>query len=247
MEGEAQVFLTGHLLHVNEGPSQSEGSGQGKFVGPPPVAPPPIFGAGPLIYVLVNGLLLSIPLSLVLILLTQEPAGMVPGSSPSPLPTGTANLTPEQIQRAICALTGDCDPQPDTGGICLPPPTPPPTDQCDGDEPLEGETDYQVNNPNDPSDTITDIDRIKGGILWEVKTATFAIDVESWVRKQIRDKFYRYLRARQYLSCYENAPIGFEFQGSTGIDLTFKSPIKAEVQRLRIENPGVDILLRFLP
>ncbi|MFB7761754.1 hypothetical protein [Streptomyces xiamenensis] len=38
--------------------------------------------------------------------------------------------------------------------------------------PREGDTDYIVDDPNNWSDTITDIDRIEDGTLWEEKTAT---------------------------------------------------------------------------
>ncbi|MEN9225149.1 MAG: hypothetical protein Q6M54_06740 [Thermostichus sp. DRC_bins_24] len=194
----------------------------------------------------------AVPVAVGFLVLAILDAGVAdtPGlQTGDPIPPDFA-LRLEQVQQEIGKLVGEEDEEPrpaPSGGSGNCPPTPTPTEQCDGDGPLEGETDYQVNNPNDPSDTITDIDRIEGGILWEVKTAIFAIDIERWVREKIRNKFYRYLRARQYLSCYENAPIGFEFQGSTGIDPIFKSMIEAEVQRLRIENPGVNILLRFLP
>lgn len=43
---------------------------------------------------------------------------------------------------------------------------------------------FVVDNPNDLSDTITDIDRVQDGTLWEEKTATGQdprMETERWV------------------------------------------------------------------
>jgi RHS repeat-associated protein len=111
---------------------------------------------------------------------------------------------------------------------------------------LEGATDYQVFDPADPGRTITDIDRIENGTLWEEKSATNAQNPTSWIQKQVVGKFYRYLEARQYLPGYENAPIGFDFT-SSNIDPTFRAQIENAIAELQQANPSVQIETRFAP
>ena len=80
--------------------------------------------------------------------------------------------------------------------------------------PEEGDTNYVVDNPNDLSETITDIDRIQDGTLWEEKTATGQdprINIQSWVQKNVTGKLDSYVRARQYMPGYERAPLGLDF------------------------------------
>lgn len=77
------------------------------------------------------------------------------------------------------------------------------------------------------------------------KTAQSALDINDWVDKNIRRKFGRYLEARQYLPCYEDATIGFDFLKPV-TDPVFKVAVEAEVARLRIENPNVTILLNII-
>ncbi|MGO4755328.1 RHS repeat-associated core domain-containing protein, partial [Streptomyces sp. 2MCAF27] len=80
--------------------------------------------------------------------------------------------------------------------------------------PVEGDTNYIVDNPDDWSDTITDIDKIQDGVLWEEKTATGQnpnMKVEPWVNKHVFKKLDSYLRARTHLEGWENAPIGLHF------------------------------------
>lgn len=107
---------------------------------------------------------------------------------------------------------------------------------------LEGQTDVQIDNPNDPSDTITDIDRIENGVLWEEKSATNAGNPSAWIAKHIDKKFNSYLRAQQYMEGYEDAPIGFNFTES-GVDPDFKAQVEARIEQLQAENPEVDIRL----
>ncbi|MGO4430898.1 hypothetical protein AB4Z54_72045, partial [Streptomyces sp. MCAF7] len=59
-----------------------------------------------------------------------------------------------------------------------------------------------MDNPDDWSDTITDIDKIQDGVLWEEKTATGQnpnMKVEPWVNKHVFKKLDSYLRARTHL------------------------------------------------
>ena len=75
----------------------------------------------------------------------------------------------------------------------------------------EGDTNYVVDNPNELSYTVTDIDRIQDGTLWEEKTATGQdprMNIQSWVQKNVAGKLDSYLRARQYLPGYEQAHWG---------------------------------------
>ncbi|HUB69610.1 MAG TPA: RHS repeat-associated core domain-containing protein [Acidimicrobiales bacterium] len=111
---------------------------------------------------------------------------------------------------------------------------------------LDGATNYQVNDPADPGRTITDIDRIEDGTLWEEKSATNAPDPEQWIQKQVVNKFYSYLDARQYLPGYENAPIGFDFT-SSGADPAFQAQVDQAIENLRAANPGVTIKLQWAP
>ncbi|MDN3241312.1 hypothetical protein [Glycomyces tritici] len=112
------------------------------------------------------------------------------------------------------------------------------------EENLEGEVDTPINNPNDPSDTITDIDRVKDGVLWEEKSATSAGDTGKWVDKHIEKKFNAYLRAQQYMKGYEDAPIGFKFT-EPNADPAFKSAVEAKIAELQAQNPDVDIRLEW--
>ncbi|MGI5207880.1 hypothetical protein ACQEU6_40690 [Spirillospora sp. CA-108201] len=109
---------------------------------------------------------------------------------------------------------------------------------------LEGQRDYVVDDPAVPGRTITDIDRIQGGVLWEEKSATHASDVGRWVAKHIDKKFSSYLDARQYIVGYEQAPIGFHFT-SPGADPVFRSEVESAVERLRQAYPTEQILLEW--
>ncbi|MFT3870773.1 MAG: RHS repeat-associated core domain-containing protein [Nibricoccus sp.] len=105
---------------------------------------------------------------------------------------------------------------------------------------LEGKTGYNVYRPN--GQTITDIDSIKDGVLWEEKTAAWAGDNSKWVDKNIYGKFDKYMEARAAMPGYENAPIGFKFDGLPA-DNALKEAIEKAVQDLRSKNPNVDIRL----
>lgn len=109
---------------------------------------------------------------------------------------------------------------------------------------LEGRRDHVVDDPAVPGRTITDIDRIEDGVLWEEKSATNAGDIGRWVAKHIDKKFSSYLEARQYMVGYEQAPIGFHFT-SSGADSVFRSEVESAVERLRLAYPSEQILLEW--
>lgn len=109
--------------------------------------------------------------------------------------------------------------------------------------PREGDTNYVVDNPGDWSDTITDIDRIDGGVLWEEKTATGRVpgmNVDNWVGKHVFKKLDSYIRARPHMQGFEDAPIGIRFT-EPGATPGFKSAVESGVEKWLQSNPGVDV------
>jgi RHS repeat-associated protein len=108
---------------------------------------------------------------------------------------------------------------------------------------LEGAREHDVLRAN--GQTITDIDHIEGGVLWEEKTATgWFGEGPTWIPKNINGKFNKYMEARTYLPGYENAPIGFRFLDE--VSPAFRADVEAAVAKLQADNPGVTILLEFL-
>lgn len=113
--------------------------------------------------------------------------------------------------------------------------------------PMEGDTNYVVDNPNDLSDTVTDIDRVEDGTLWEEKTATGQdprMDTGKWVDKNVTGKLDSYARARQYLPGYENAPVGLDFT-QPGATPQFKAAVEQAVEQWKASNPGIDVTVRW--
>jgi hypothetical protein len=113
--------------------------------------------------------------------------------------------------------------------------------------PVEGDTNYVVDNPDDLSDTVTDIDRVADGTLWEEKTATGQnpnMDTPSWVQKNVVGKLDSYTRARQYLPGYENAPLGLDFT-QPGATPEFKAAVEQAVDQWKAANPGVPVTVRW--
>jgi hypothetical protein len=107
--------------------------------------------------------------------------------------------------------------------------------------PLDGEREYDVYDPV-TKNRITDIDHIDGGVLWEEKSALFGD--ETWLTKQVDGKLTKYLEARKHMEGYEQAPIGFRFTNPS-VDPRFRAALEARIQKLREENPGLDIRLEF--
>ncbi|MFB7274655.1 DUF6531 domain-containing protein, partial [Streptomyces sp. NPDC056244] len=113
--------------------------------------------------------------------------------------------------------------------------------------PVEGDTNYQVDNPNDLSDTITDIDRIEDGVLWEEKSATGShpnMNYQRWIEKNVDGKLDAYVRARQYMPGYTNAPIGMSFT-APGATPAFRSAVESAVANWQASNPGIDVRIRW--
>ncbi|MFF3566805.1 hypothetical protein ACFYXQ_03375 [Nocardia jiangxiensis] len=108
----------------------------------------------------------------------------------------------------------------------------------------DGDTEVQIDDPNDTSRTITDIDKVEDGTLWEEKSATDAGDVQKWVDKQVTKKLGSYIDAREYVDGYENSPIGIEFT-KAGADPAFQQAVEKAVQDLRSAHPGVKILVKW--
>ncbi|WP_159039730.1 hypothetical protein [Streptomyces sp. TP-A0356] len=111
----------------------------------------------------------------------------------------------------------------------------------------EGDTEKQIDNPNDLSDTIGDIDVIKDGVLWENKTVTARKltdeQLRNWVRKHVGKKVDSYRRARPFLKGYEGAPIGIRFEDPAinTINPGLKSLVEERIRELRQANPDLDI------
>jgi len=116
-------------------------------------------------------------------------------------------------------------------------------DRVASDVSLEGETNLDVFDPYS-GHTITDIDLINGGTLWEEKSAWWAQDDNAWVAKNIYGKFESYLEARRYLPArYANAPIGFAFEQAP--DVPLGAAVVNAVDQLRADNPSVTIYLQW--
>jgi hypothetical protein len=113
--------------------------------------------------------------------------------------------------------------------------------------PREGDTNYVVDDPNDWSDTITDIDRVEDGVLWEEKTATGQdprINAQKWTEKHVLKKLDSYLRARQHLPGFNDAPIGIHFT-EPGATPAFRAAVESAVKSWRSRNPGVEVIIRW--
>ncbi|GAA3710162.1 hypothetical protein GCM10022224_089580 [Nonomuraea antimicrobica] len=104
---------------------------------------------------------------------------------------------------------------------------------------LEGQREVKVKDPTTGKE-ITDIDHIKDDILWEEKSAVYAINVDKWVKKQIYGKFDKYMEARKHLKDYEDAPMGFRFD-EPPFDPSLRTAIEDAIADLRIKNPSTDI------
>jgi hypothetical protein len=114
---------------------------------------------------------------------------------------------------------------------------------------VDGDTNYVVDNPSDPSQTITDIDRVDNGTLWEEKTATGQdprMNIPSWVNRNVTGKLDSYVQARQYMPGYENAPLGLDFTRS-GTTPGFQQAVQDAVDQWKAANPGIPVSVRWAP
>jgi hypothetical protein len=101
-----------------------------------------------------------------------------------------------------------------------------------------------VDDPANPGRTITDIDHVEDGVLWEEKSATWAGDEEAWVDKHVTKKLSSYVEARQHLPGYENAPIGIRFT-EPNVQRSLQREVEGAVTKFRQDNPGVDVRLEI--
>lgn len=114
--------------------------------------------------------------------------------------------------------------------------------------PREGQNKLQIDDPKNLADTITDIDLVQDGVLWENKTATYPMNAtqqRNWVNKHVGKKIDAYLRARPFVKGYENAPIGIRFEDPAinTVNPGIKDLVEQRLKELRAQYPGVDIRL----
>lgn len=107
---------------------------------------------------------------------------------------------------------------------------------------IEGKRGHVVFDPV-TGNAITDIDHVQNGVLWEEKSTLYSED-EEWFETNVDGKLDKYLRARQYLPGYEDAPIGFRYT-NRNIDPRFKAALEARIAQLRQAHPDVDIRVEF--
>ncbi|WP_435613025.1 hypothetical protein [Streptomyces sp. bgisy159] len=113
--------------------------------------------------------------------------------------------------------------------------------------PREGDTNYVVDNPNNRADTITDIDRIEDGTLWEEKTATGndpRLNVQKWIAKHVFKKLDAYVRARPYMPGFEDAPIGLSFI-ERGATPQFRAAVESGIAEWQAKHPDVKVKVRW--
>ncbi|MFJ7961643.1 hypothetical protein ACIQ62_35665, partial [Streptomyces sp. NPDC096319] len=113
----------------------------------------------------------------------------------------------------------------------------------------EGDEEIQIVDPNDPGRTITDIDLVRDGVLWENKTVTARKltqeQLQKWVDKHVGKKIDGYKDARPLLAGYEGAPIGIRFEDPAILQINpgLKDLVVQRLKELRNIHPGVDIRL----
>lgn len=106
----------------------------------------------------------------------------------------------------------------------------------------EGATEIQIDKPGNLGTTITDIDRVENGVLWEEKSATSAGNLEQWVNKQFLNKMEKYIESQQYIAGYEKSPIGIRFT-NPGVDPALKAAVEQAAADLRAKHPDATIMI----
>ncbi|MFB6525558.1 hypothetical protein [Streptomyces sp. NPDC056399] len=113
----------------------------------------------------------------------------------------------------------------------------------------EGDEEIQIVDPNDPGRTITDIDLVRNGVLWENKTVSARKltqeQLQKWVDKHIGKKIAGYKEARPLLAGYERAPIGIRFEDPAILNINpgLKDLVVQRMKELKSIHPDVDIRL----
>lgn len=64
--------------------------------------------------------------------------------------------------------------------------------------------------------------------------------------RNVNGKLDSYVRARQYMPGYENAPLGLDFT-QPGATPAFKQAVEQAVEQWKSANPGVDVTVRWAP
>ncbi|MBF6349747.1 hypothetical protein IU448_12050 [Nocardia flavorosea] len=108
----------------------------------------------------------------------------------------------------------------------------------------DGDTEVKIDEPGNLSRTITDIDLVENGVLWEEKSAVSSPNPEKWVEKHVTKKLESFLEARQYIAGHETAPIGLRFT-QAGADPQFKAAVEKAVGDLRAKHPDTEIHLEW--
>lgn len=115
----------------------------------------------------------------------------------------------------------------------------------------EGDTEIQIDDPNNLSDTITEIDLVRDGVLWENKTVTRRKlpqdQLQKWVDKHVGKKVNGYDRARPILAGYEDAPVGIRFEDPTIVDINpgLEALVRQRITELKALHPDLDIRLEW--
>ena len=107
-----------------------------------------------------------------------------------------------------------------------------------------GDEEVKIDEPGNLSRTITDIDLVENGILWEEKSAVSSPNPEKWVEKHVTKKMESFLEARQHIAGHETAPIGLRFT-QAGADPQFKAAVEKAVGDLRAKHPDAEIHLEW--
>ncbi|HTW01395.1 MAG TPA: hypothetical protein VMF87_13940 [Streptosporangiaceae bacterium] len=113
--------------------------------------------------------------------------------------------------------------------------------------PVEGDTNYQVFDPNDKGVTITDIDKISDGKLVEEKSATGQdprMDIPSWVQQNVTGKLDSYYQAREYMPGYANAPFEIEFT-QPGATPQFQQAVEQAAAQWQAAHPGTPVTIQW--
>jgi uncharacterized protein YukE len=113
--------------------------------------------------------------------------------------------------------------------------------------PVNGDTNYQVFDPNDKGLTVTDIDKVSNGTLVEQKSATGddpRMNIPAWVQKNVTEKLNSYYQARQYIPGYENAPFGIDFT-QPGATSQFQQAVQQAASQWEAAHPGIPVTISW--
>lgn len=169
-----------------------------------------------------------------------------PKSPEHPQSSGPATESPARLEHTDSVPTPDHHSPPMVDGdVSFPDSSRPMLGSDDRYHIPDGATEIQIDKPGDLGTTITDIDRVENGVLWEEKSATSAGNPEQWVNKQFVNKMEKYIESQQYIVGLENAPIGIRFT-NPGVDPALRAAVEQAAAELRAKHPGVTILVDWI-